>query len=92
MAWVAAGLDMVVRDEEIGGWRPGDAPVAPDRRWRDWTMAELVERAGELLEREDEPFEALVAEFFTGRPSKLASAIAHTAIYEAQNRVDGGGG
>lgn len=90
MAWVAAGLEMLKRDEDISGWRLGEAPIAPDRRWRSWTMTELVARAGELVEELDEPYDTLVEEFFDGRPSRLAGTIAHTAVYEAQNGAGGG--
>ena len=89
-AWVANGFDYLARDDDTDTWSVGGVAPAPDPRWGDWSIDSLRERAVELCQTSDSPFDELLAEAYTGgRPSKLARAIVHSVVDEAEAALVG---
>jgi hypothetical protein len=82
-AWTAKGKRYLNLDGDT--WLPGSEPPRPDARYGEWTFRQIIQRAGELLRHDDDPFETLLAEVYGGtRAPKLAMSLVGTAINQAK--------
>lgn len=82
IAWQASALGYVRRDGN-DGWVPGTTLAAPDRRWGDWSIEQIVEEVG--VNGAVDPSE-LVARVFTGPPGRTVSRLVRKAIRHADAR------
>ena len=82
-AWTGKALRYLELDGDV--WRPGSVTPHPDPRYGDWTFRAIVERADELLDYDDDPFETLLAEVYSGtRTPRLAMSLVGSAINQAR--------
>jgi hypothetical protein len=82
IAWMAKSSGYLERDDEAPTWRVGPVAAAPDRRWKDWTFADLRRRAAELNGAAD-ALDTLTEDLFTGKPNKTVVYTAKTALAES---------
>lgn len=58
----------------------GDKAPQPDARYDEWTIRQMVNRAAEMLSHDDDPFEDLLADVYSGtRIPKLVMSLVGSA-------------
>ncbi len=85
LAWSARSRGLVTLDEDSGVWAPGERAPMADDRFGDWSFADLVARAEELLAADPDPFARLVSEVVgESRGPRIVASFVGTAINEAK--------
>jgi len=87
-AWSAKGHRYIDLDGRT--WIAGTNPPADDPRYGRWTFSAIVDRARDLLPADDDPFDGLLAEVYSGtRVPRLVMSIIGSAINEARKTSSG---
>jgi hypothetical protein len=63
-AWTAKGFRYIELQGDV--WTAGSVAPHPDDRYGNWTFRRMVQRASELLRHDDDPFDDLLAEVYSG--------------------------
>ena len=89
LAFVSAAFEYLQHDEDKDTWARGQTSAATDRRWGNWSVATMRERAVELSSNgaSADLEGALLSEVFQSpRPSRLAKFLVNTVCQEAAER------
>jgi hypothetical protein len=84
LAWSARARGLLQRDERTGVWTAGSGDGVVSQ-FGEWTFAELIRRAGELLAADPEPFDQLLHEIAgPERAPRIVASVVGTAINDAR--------